>query len=327
MKRWVGLIIALVLLVTAATVCALRYQAWFGNPVEPEWTEPTIDHRFITFNNDSVLHALQCDTLSFLLLGDIHNSLSNSDMSLLSERHPDIQFLAQLGDWMERPYLYYEQMMYQSLQGTRLDSLPIAAIPGNHEYLKGIVKTLPEHWKTIFPNPQNGPTRFLGTTYYVDFPHLRLIAIDTDGLHRVSDYTQVAFWLKKTLRDAGKKFTVVIMHHPVYSTAEGRSNPLMWFAFYSAMREADVVFSGHDHNYARRTEHYKARFWKKEEPTIFIGTNASTKKYPVKENPKYKASFSGEPVYEYIIVTPNSLSITTKHLTSGEVIDEVEIVR
>ena len=327
MKRIIGWIIILCILAGGATTCAIRWEAWFGNPPEPEYNEPIIAHQFITFDNDSVSNALQRDTLSFLLLGDIHNSLTNSDMSLLSERHPDIQFWAQMGDWMERPYMYYEQLMYQSLLGTRLDSLPIMAIPGNHEYLKGVVKTLPEQWKTIFPNPQNGPVRFLGTTYYVDFPHLRLIAIDTDGLHRVSDYTQVAFWLKNNLRNAGKKFTVVMMHHPVYSFAQGRSNPLMWLAFHSAMREADVVFSGHDHNYARHTEHYKARFWKKEEPTIFICTNASIKKYPVKENKKYEASLSGEPVYEHIFVTPNTLHISTYTIHSGERIDNVEIIR
>ena len=327
MRRWIGWIIILCILAGGATTCVIRWEAWFGNPPEPEYNEPIIAHQFITFDNDSVSNALQRDTLSFLLLGDIHNSLTNSDMSLLSERHPDIQFWAQMGDWMERPYLCYEQMMYQSLLGTRIDSLPIVAIPGNHEYLKGVVKTLPNHWKTIFPNPQNGPARFLGTTYYVDFPYLRLITIDTDGLHRVSDYTQVAFWLKNNLRNAGKKFTVVMMHHPVYSFAQGRSNPLMWLAFHSAMREADVVFSGHDHNYARHTEHYKARFWKKEEPTIFIGTNASIKKYPVKENKKYEASLSGEPVYEHIFVTPNTLHISTYTIHSGERIDNVEIIR
>ena len=327
MRRWIGWIVGLCLLAGGATTCAIRWEAWFGNPPEPEYNEPIIAHQFITFDNDSVSNALQRDTLSFILLGDIHNSLTNSDMSLLSERHPDIQFWAQMGDWIERPYLCYEQMMYQSLLGTRLDSLPIVAIPGNHEYLKGVVKTLPEQWKTIFPNPQNGPARFLGTTYYVDFPQLRLIALDTDGLHRVSDYTQVAFWLKNNLRNAGKKFTVVMMHHPVYSFAQGRSNPLMWLAFHSAMREADVVFSGHDHNYARHTEHYKARFWKKEEPTIFIGTNASIKKYPVKENKKYEASLSGEPVYEHIFVTPNTLHISTYTIHSGERIDNVEIIR
>jgi predicted phosphodiesterase len=327
MKKTIGWIIGLCLLAGGATVCAIRWQAWFGNPPEPEYNEPIIAHQFITLDNDSVSNALQRDTLSFLLLGDIHNSLTNSDMSLLSERHPNIQFWAQMGDWMERPYMYYEQLMYQSLLGTRFESLPIVAIPGNHEYLKGVVKTLPEHWKTIFPNPKNGPARFLGTSYYVDFPYMRLIALDTDGLHRMSDYTQVAFWLKKTLREADKKFAIVMMHHPIYSTAEGRFNPFIWLAFHGAMREADVVFSGHDHNYARRTEHYEARFWKKEEPTIFISTNASTKKYPVKENKQYEASLAGEPVYEYIRITPTSLSIHTFHLHSGEGIDSVEIIR
>ena len=326
MRRWVGWIIGLCILTGGIIVCAIRWEAWFGNPPEPEYNEPIIAHQFITFNNDSVSEALQHDTLSFVILGDIHNSLKNNDMMLLSKRHTDIEFWVQMGDWVERPYVYYEQMVYQSLLGTRFDSLPIVALPGNHEYLKGVVKTLPEHWKTIFQNPKNGPARFLGTTYYVDFPHLRLIAIDTDGLHRVSDYTQVAFWLKNTLREAKNKFTVVMMHHPIYSTADGRSNPLIWLAFHGAMREADVVFSGHDHNYARCTKHYKARFWKKEEPTIFIGTNASTKNYPVKENTIYEASFSGSPVYEYLFVTPTTLRISTYNLQSGEVIDEIEIV-
>ena len=325
MKKIIGWIIGLCLLAGGATVCAIRWEAWFGNPPEPQWTGEKITHQFMTMNNDSVLRTLQRDTLSFLLLGDIHNSLTNDQMAALSQRHSDIQFWAQMGDWMERPYFYYEQMMYQSLLGTRFDLLPIIAIPGNHEYLKGIVKTLPEYWKTIFPNPQNGPARFLGTTYYVDFPHLRLIALDTDGLHRMSDYTQVAFWLKQSLTNAKDKHTVVIMHHPVFSTAQGRQNPLIWLSFYGILREADVVFSGHDHNYARRTVEYKERFWVKQQPTLFIGTNASKKMYAVKEKVNYECSFSGEPVYEYVVVTKDTLSIHTYNLHSGELIDEVKV--
>lgn len=327
MRRWVGWIVFLCLLAGGATVCAIRWEAWFGNPPAPEWNEPIIEHQFKTFDNDSVLHSLQCDTLSFLLLGDIHNSLSQEQMAMLTERHSDVQWWAQLGDWMERPYVYYEQMMYRSIIGTGLAELPIAAVPGNHEHLKGVEKTLPERWKSIFPNPENGPDRFLGTSYYVDFPHMRLIAIDTDGLQRLSDYTRVVFWLKQTVRGANGRFAVVMMHHPVYSTAEGRCNPVMWLAFRDAMREADVVFSGHDHNYARHTEHYEARFWKIEKPTVFIATNASTKVYPAKENRKYECAFSGEPVYEYIVVTPQRMHIYTLNLTSGEKIDEVTIDR
>jgi hypothetical protein len=118
-----------------------------------------------------------------------------------------------------------------------------------------------------------------------------------------------------------------MMHHPVYSTAEGRFNPFIWLAFHGAMREADIVFSGHDHNYARRTEHYKARFWKKEEPTVFIGTNASNKLYPVKAHHTYEASLAGEAIYEYIFATPTTLRISTHSILSGELIDQVDITR
>ena len=325
MRRWIVWIICLCLLAGGTALCTIRWKAWFANPYEPEWTEPEIAYQFVTFDNDSVLHALQRDTLSFILLGDVHNSLSNSDLLLLTERYNDVHFWAQLGDFMERPYQYYEQQMYLSLIGTRLETLPIVAIPGNHEYLKGIVKTLPSQWKTIFPNPANGPQRFLGTSYFVDFPHMRLIAIDTDGLQRISDYTQVAFWLKKVLREAHDRFAVVMMHHPIYSTADGRCNPMLWMNFHSAMREADVVFSGHDHNYTRRTVQYKARFWKKEQPTVFIATNASDKVYPIKQYYNYDARFTGEAVCEYITVTADTLSISTYLIHSGEQIDNVII--
>lgn len=327
MQRKIWLIILSSLLVGGVIVCTIRWKAWFGNPPEPIWEGDTIQLQLNTFANEHTLQRMQKDTLQFILLGDIHNQLVYDDYALLAERHPNVDFYAQLGDWMERPYFYYEQMLYHSIVGTGFDTLPVIAIPGNHEHRKGIIKQLPEQWKTIFPNPSNGIDRFEGTSYFVDFPQMRIITINTDGLHLLSDYTRVGLWLKQTLREAKDKYTIVMMHHPVFSTAKGRQNPWIWLSFYGALREADVVFSGHDHNYARRTEHYKARFWKKEEPTIFIGTNASIKKYPVKENKKYEASLSGEPVYEHIFVTPNTLHISTYTIHSGERIDHVEIIR
>lgn len=327
MKRWLWLIIVLIIVAGSTILCVSRWQVWFGNPAEPEWTEAEISHQFITFDNDSVWHQLQCDTLSFLLFGDIHNSLSNKQLQDVYIRHNDVDFMAQLGDWMERPYHYYEQKLYKSIIGTGLDSLPVMALPGNHEYLKGVIKKLPPRWKHMFANPKNGPNRYLGTSYFVDFPAARIITIDTDGLFRMSDYTQVAFWLKKTLREARDKFTIVMMHHPVYSTAKGRQNILIWMAFHGVLREADVVFSGHDHNYARRTVYYKARFWKKEQPTIFIATNSSNKSYSIKSNVKYDASFSGEPVYEYITIDSTNLHIQTVGVNTAYLIDELNLSR
>lgn len=327
MRRWIIVIILSCLLAVGTIICVIRWEAWFSNPPEPEWVGEIINHEFLTFANDSISKSLQKDTLDFLILGDIHNSLTNEEMLLLSNRHRDIDFWAQLGDWMERPYLYYYQMLYHSIIGTNFDSLPIVAIPGNHEYLKGIKKVLPEQWKSVFPNPLNGPLHFLGSSYYVDFPHLRIVAIDTDGLQRLSDYTQVCFWLNTVLNDASNIFTIVLMHHPIYSTAKGRQNPLLWFTFRSAMRNADVVFSGHDHNYARHTVNYKKYGFINELPTTFITTNASKKNYENKEYTKFEMVFSGEPIYQYLHTTPSEIYIQTRKLFSGELIDSITIQR
>lgn len=325
MQRKIWLIILSSLLVGGVIVCTIRWKAWFGNPPEPIWEGDTIQLQLNTFANEHTLQRMQKDTLQFILLGDIHSQLENDDYALLAERHPNVDFYAQLGDWMERPYFYYEQILYHSIVGTGFDTLPVIAIPGNHEHRKGIIKQLPEQWKTIFPNPSNGIDRFEGTSYFVDFPQMRIITINTDGLHLLSDYTRVGLWLKQTLREAKDKYTIVMMHHPVFSTAKGRQNPWIWLSFYGALREADVVFSGHDHNYARKLVKYKERFWVEQQPTLYIATNASEKAYAIKEKNNYECSFSGEAVYEYIVATKDTLYIYTYKLQSGEQIDEVKI--
>ena len=326
MNSRLKLIILAGLLVSSVIICAIRWKAWFVSPVEQIWESDSIKVSFSTFADEQVVQNLQRDTLEFILLGDIHNSLETTDFNRIYEYHPRIDFYVQLGDWMERPYFYYEQMMYQSIKDTEFEKLPIIAIPGNHEYNKGIIKRLFSSWTNIFPNPKNGPIGFLGRTYIVDFPTLRFIAIDTDGLHHLSDYMKVNFWLKKSLREATDKLTIVVMHHPVFSTAKGRQNILLWMNFYGALREADVVFSGHDHNYARRSVEYKERFWSKQQPTLFIGTNASHKNYPNKEKSCYDYVFSGSPIYEYIQVKKDKLYIRTYEIQSGKLIDEVELV-
>ena len=323
MHRHFWLIIASGLLVAGTILCALRWKAWFVTPEEIKWEGDTINVHFKTFGQEKVQQSLQKKSLEWLLLGDIHSSLQKSDFDLLAQRHSDIDFWVQLGDWMERPYFYYEQQLYHSIKKTSFESLPIITIPGNHEYKKGIVKQLSANWISIFPNPNNGPKRFLGRTYMVDFPTLRVIAIDTDGLRCMSDYTQVCFWLKSALSNSKDKLTVVVMHHPIFSTAKGRQNPLLWLAFYGALREADVVFSGHDHNYARRTIEYKERFWTNQQPTLFIGTNASQKNYANKSRNYYDCTHSGTAVYEYMKVVNDTLYIRTYELKSGKLVDEI----
>ncbi|MCR4665047.1 MAG: metallophosphoesterase [Paludibacteraceae bacterium] len=337
-KRKILLIVLFILLTGGIILCTVRWQVWFGNPEEPVWQADTVCYSFHTFGEQSLdkfvkfedRHSAvwqdihQPDTLAFILLGDVHNQIDSLSWVKMAERHTDIDFYAQVGDLFERGYYFYYQQLASELEGTPFQQLPLVNTPGNHEYRKGIVRRLPQLWYDLFPQPLNGPERFLGTTYYIDFPDLRLIVIDTNGLQRMSDYTIVNTWTRQTLRSAGDRFTIVLMHHPVFSASQGRQNPLIYLTFRRVLQDADLVFAGHDHNYARRLP--------------FIVTNSAQKYYLNKINPKDTRICSGHQLYQYITLirhTPphtqpstlfDTLNVETRFLSSGELYDLVKVV-
>lgn len=322
-KRWWLIVLILILLVGGVVVCTVRWQAWFGNPPEPQWEGDTIAYRFHTFADDSVpgfvyrdsawqdLHSP--DTLQILLLGDVHNSMTTAEWDTLAARYPDLDCYAQLGDFVERGYFYWFQQLFSELQGTRFDSLPILTTPGNHEYHKGVRRTLTPLWYETFPQPLNGPADFLGTTYYVDFQALRFIVIDSNGLQSLGDYTRVNTWVNRVISEAGDRFVVVMMHHPVFSCGAGRQTPMVYLTFRLPLAKADLVFAGHDHNYSRRLP--------------FVNTNAATKYYLNKVSPRDQRICSGHRLYEVLTLVGDTLTMSTYLFESGMLYDQVRIVR
>jgi hypothetical protein len=111
------------------------------------------------------------------------------------------------------------------------------------------------------------------------------------------------------LREARHRYAIVVMHHPVYSSCEGRQNPLVFSTFRRALREADFVFSGHDHSYARRNR--------------FIGTNAAKKHYKLKENASFDKLVPETQCYELLTLKGNNLTLRSYDLNTGELFDEV----
>ena len=328
-RRITTIIITLLILVGGATLCVLRWNAWFGNPDEPTFTGDTLTCTLPTFGYDSVPGFVSTDqgwqdinepdTLRMIILGDGHNSITRGQWDTLAMRHPDVDCYAQVGDLLERGYFYYAQMLYKEIDSTLFCRIPILATPGNHEYRKGLVRRLPQAWYEMFPNPSNGPQRFLGTSYYVDFPTLRFIVIDTNGLQRLSDYTIVNTWLAGVLRSAGSRFTVVMMHHPVWSCGAGRQNIPIWLSFFRVLKRADIVFSGHDHNYARRMPKHNNN-------SIYIGLNSARKFYMNKVSARDKRICSGRQLYELLSIYGDTLRAQTYLMDSGELYDEITLI-
>lgn len=319
----IGWTLSTLLLIGAVVLCVVRWNAWFGMPQEPEWEDDAISYRFACFGDDSVpgfthtalgwQDTIEPQHLRLVVLGDVHNSLTRADWDSMAARHDYIDAYAQLGDFVERCYYYYFQSLYRELDSSAFATKPIMATPGNHEYNKGIVKTLDPVWTDIFRNPQNGPRDFPGTSYYVDFPRLRFIAIDTDGLHSLRNLLRTQTWAKRCIKTASGRFVVVMMHHPVYSTGAGRQNIFIRWVFRSVLSHADLVFAGHDHNYARRLP--------------FVDTNSAKKYYLSTLNKKDTRVASGYRMYELLTLTEDTLLMQTYLTDTGQLYDEVRIIR
>ena len=247
MRRWLKIAIPAILLAGGAVICAIRWQAWFGIPAEPQWNGDTINY---VFPSPSSIHH---SPFTLLVLGDVHNRLTRADYDTIAARVPDADAVIQIGDWLERGQDYYYQLLLREWTNSALYGLPVITTPGNHEYSKGIHKTLSPVWEHAFPHPLNGPKDVPGASYFIDLPSVRLIAIDTNPLVRIVDLTRTMTWLRQTMNSADGRFIVVIMHHPVLSVAKGRANVSVYSAFRHILADADLVIAGHDHSYMRRT--------------------------------------------------------------------------
>lgn len=316
MRRWLKITIPVVLLAAGAIVCAVRWQAWFVMPDEPVWTGDTIQYAFPPFEQDQTPQSLD-----ILVLGDIHNQLTRADYDTLALRVPQADVVIQVGDWLERGQEYYRQLLLREWTNSGLYGLPVIACPGNHEYNKGIHNTLSPTWRDIFyPATKTyhpAPNGMAGVNYYVDFPGLRLIVIDTNPLKHLVYMTRALTWVQETMRSAGDRYIVALMHHPVLSTAKGRFNPGVYGTFRYALSQADLVIAGHDHNYMRRM------------PFVMLNTAGKAK--------QQRSSFSAEatyaePVYGVLHLRnssdpliPNPLTLTVYRFSDGSVIDSVHV--
>jgi len=246
MNRWIKIIGLTLLLVGGAVLCAIRWQAWFGMPAEPQWNDEVREYTFPAFENDSTPASLD-----ILVLGDIHSRLTRHQYDSLAAHVPQADLVMQVGDWMERGQEYYYQLLLREWMESNLFGLPVIAAPGNHEYSKGLCKTLSPVWDKAFARPDNGPKGVPGSSYYVDLPNMRCIVIDTNPLVRLTHLTRTLTWLRALQKSAADRHVIVMMHHPVLSPAQGRFNPLIYATFRHALGQADLVLAGHDHSYMR----------------------------------------------------------------------------
>ena len=195
--------------------------------------------------------------ISFLYVGDAQNYILELWSRVIRnafKEAPNADFFIHAGDLVNLAHDESEWNEWFAAGSFIHSQIPSIAVPGNHEY-QGADKNQPRagrelsiQWESQFSFPKNGPKGLEETCYYIDYPNLKVIALNSNVKIKLQ-----ANWLKKVLATNNKKWTVVTYHHPVFSASTGRDNAELrkyWKPLFDEYN-VDLALQGHDHTYAR----------------------------------------------------------------------------
>ncbi len=236
--------------------------------------------------------SIESEPFSFLYFGDAQNDVKSMWSRCIRQAYstlPDIDFLIHAGDLINKADNDTEWGEWFYAGGWIYGMKPNIACPGNHEYYfnSGNKRHLSKHWKANFTFPENGPEGLEETVYYIDYQGTRFISLNTQAMYLDTSLVAVQRkWLDKVLKRNTNRWTIVIQHHPVYSTKFGRDNPEIRAAFQPLYEKhgVDLVLQGHDHTYGRG---YNVHFGEDQK-----------KKKSNEKGPIYVVSVSGPKMYD-----------------------------
>lgn len=190
---------------------------------------------------------------SFVYFGDAQNDVRSHWSRVIREAFrdaPQTRFFLHAGDLINTANSDGDWGEWFQAGGWANGMIPSIPVTGNHEYtgrLLGKV-TVSNHWRPQFALPLNGPELLRETVYAIDFQGVRIIVLNSN--EKQDDQTA---WLKEVLANNPQKWTIVTFHHPLFSAAKNRDNPLLreaWKPLFDQYH-VDMVLQGHDHAYAR----------------------------------------------------------------------------
>lgn len=195
---------------------------------------------------------------SFIYFGDSQNDLKSKWSRTIRQAYsnlPKADFMLHAGDLINVAQRDQEWGEWFYAGGWIYQNIPSIITPGNHEYPRINNQTaLARHYRPSFTLPENGPAGLEESAYYVDYQGTRVISLNSTAyLYFDKDSISQMLWLDQVLKNNPNKWTVVTMHHPVFSPAGDRDSPALRSGFKTLFDKynVDVVLQGHDHTYAR----------------------------------------------------------------------------
>ncbi len=187
--------------------------------------------------------------MAFAYIGDVQEGFDRfeSVMDTLMRMRPDVDVLVFGGDLVSRGNDADQWDDFFAALGDAGRTIPIAPIPGNHEYLP---EDDPYYYVNTFRLPENGPDGMPAElAYYFEFGGNSFIMLDSNDWNG-----EQRDWLPVALEEADDDFSFVFTHHAAYTSRPGRYYGRVTENWKPIWEENDVismVFQGHDHAYMR----------------------------------------------------------------------------
>lgn len=262
---------------------------------------------------------------SFIYLGDAQVGIRPFWSRVIRKAYaqlPDAQAIIHAGDLVNRANNDEEWGQWFEAGGYIHGSIPSLVTPGNHEYTHEDGQPhLSRFWKKQFSLPGNGTgdEQLEGSVFYADIQGVRFISLNTMMLEEASSEalinTQVK-WLETTLENNPNKWTVVTMHHPVFSTKKGRYNEQVRAHFKPVFDKykVDIVLQGHDHAYGRGMQQVAPY------GTMYVVSVSGSKMYEY-EKMEWADIVAGHLQMYHLITIDNDRLSFRSHLATGELFD------
>ncbi|VBB09083.1 Hypothetical protein LUCI_4369 [Lucifera butyrica] len=285
-------------------------------------------HTFITAA-DTVAH------FTFLVFGDsqsIDYNVWRTTLQAAYRSNPGAAFLVNVGDLVDRGQDMGQWNAWFDAGRGVIDTIPVMPATGNHEMYTPMQRfSRPVFFTAQFKLPQNGPDGLRGQAYSFDYGNVHFIVLDSqeneEGEQIPKMLARQKAWLEKDLAATDKKWKMAFFHRPPYSNKDSEDNATIRAAFVPVLEKyhTDVVFTGHDHVYART---YPMRGGVAADPsvrgTMYVATGRSgTKTYPDgKAEPWDRFFYNPQDEPNYIMVEAGKDVLTVKAFKqSGSLID------
>ncbi|SOD92555.1 purple acid phosphatase family protein [Spirosoma fluviale] len=271
---------------------------------------------------------------SFLYFGDAQNDIRSLWSRAIRGAYstlPKANLMIHAGDLITTSNADWQWAEWFEAGGWINGMVPTLATPGNHEYFKDEKgKTqVSKHWRPSFVLPENGPKGLEETTYFMDYQGTRFISLNSQAALLDSTVLRAqADWLRQVLTNNPSRWTVVVHHHPIYSTKQGRDND-EWREriepIYKKMG-VDLVLQGHDHTYGRGLNMPLGKSRKHPDGPIYVVSVSGPKMYDIGLQNWMDRAASNTQLYQTISIDGDKLSYQSYTVT-GDKYDSFELIK